>query len=180
MSKQVKEMVITELQKRLGDSRDMLVIDASRLDALSNNKMRLKLQAQGIHILNVKNALAAKALADLGVTTLKPFLVGPSALVWGGPDMVALSREIAKWAKDLKKVEIKGGTLDGTPLDAQQVDVLSKSPGREELIGRVLTLIRSPGGRLAGALLGPGGLLAGQVKSIAEKTEGAGAEASPA
>ena len=49
MSKFVKEMVVAELQKRLGDARDMLVIDSSKLDAQSNNKMRLKLQAQGIY-----------------------------------------------------------------------------------------------------------------------------------
>src|SRR5579872_6479038 len=114
MSKQVKEMLVDELQKRLGNSRDMLVVDASRVDALTTNKMRLKLRAQGIHVLAVKNTLAVKALGELGVKSLTPFLNGPSALVWGGADIVALSKEIAKWAKDLNTLEIKGGTLDGT------------------------------------------------------------------
>ena len=98
MSKLVKEMVISELQKRLGANPDMLVIDSSKLDALSNNKLRLKLHEKGITILNVKNTLANKALGELGVTALTPFLKGPSALVFGGPDMVALSINHAEQA----------------------------------------------------------------------------------
>jgi large subunit ribosomal protein L10 len=184
MSKRIKEMIITELRGRLGENRDMLVIDPSRMDAFSVNKLRLKLSEKGITVLNVKNTLARKALGELGVTGLDTILQGPSALVWGGPDVVALSKEIAKWAKDIKnnKLEIKGGTVEGTSLNAAQVDALSKSPGREELIGMVLSLIRSPGANLAAALLGPGGQLAGQVKQISEKEEAAEAtpEAAPA
>jgi large subunit ribosomal protein L10 len=72
-------------------------------------------------------------------------------------------------------LEIKGGSVEGQSLDSAGVDALSKSPGREELLGRVLMLIRSPGGTVAGALLGGGGKVAGQIKSIAEK-EGEAAE----
>ena len=160
---------MTELRSRLGETRDLLVIDSSKLDAFSANKLRNKLKEKGITILTVKNTLAKKTLGELGVTAVNSFLSGPSALVFGGPDMVALSREITKWVKDLKVVAIKGGALDGTSLDSAQVESLSKSPGREELIGRVLMLIRSPGGHLAAALQGPGGYVAGQVKSLADK-----------
>jgi large subunit ribosomal protein L10 len=178
MSKRIKEMIVSELRGRLGDNRDMLVVDASRMDAFGVNKLRLKLAEKGITVLAVKNTLARKALGEMGVTGLDSILSGPSALIWGGPDVVALSKEISKWAKDIKELEIKGGTVEGAALNAAQVDALSKSPGREELIGKILTMIRSPGASLAGALLGPGGTVAGQVKQISEKAEAP--EAAPA
>lgn len=175
MSKAIKDMIITALRDRVGENRDMLVVDSSKMDAFSQNKMRLKLQEQGITMLGVKNALARKALNDAGVSSLDPYLKGPSSLVFGSSDMVALTKIMAKWAKDQPKLELKGGSLDGQSLDSAGVQALSKSPGREELLGRVLMLIRSPGGKVAGALLGAGGKVAGQIKSIADK-EGEAAE----
>jgi large subunit ribosomal protein L10 len=173
MSKYVKEMVIDQICKRIGDSRDMLVINSSKIDAVTANKMQLAFQKKQIQSLTVKNALAKKALSSVGVASLDAFLVGPTTLVWGGEDIVALSKEITRWAKDLEKLEIKGGTVEGSPLTAAQVDQLSKSPSREELLSLISGQILSPGAKLSAALLGAGGKLASQVKKIAEKDEAA-------
>lgn len=168
MSKQIKEMMMEEITAKLGDHRDLLVVDSSAMDAIENNKFRLELFKQGITLLAVKNTLARKALEGLGITGLDEILKGPSVLVWGGEDAVALSKEITKWAKELEPLNIKGGSVEGTPLDQDGVEKLSKSPGRAELIGRIATLILSPGAQLAGAMLGPGGTVSGQVKAKAE------------
>ena len=168
MSKRIKQLVISEIESRLGENRDFLVIDTSRLDAISANRFRLGLQEQSIGALTVKNSLAKRALSNMGVTALDPCLQGPSTLVWGAEDVVTLSKEIARWAGELKELDIKGGAVEGESLDAQAVDVLSKSPGREELLSIIAGLALSPGGHIAGAVLGAGGRLAGQVEAIAE------------
>jgi len=168
MSKAVKEMMVEAISERLGDTRDFLVVDSSRLDAISDNRFRMALQEQGIAVLRVKNTLAEKALQQAGAGSISHVAEGPSALVWGGEDAVALSKEIAKWAKELEPLEIKGGSVDGQPLDAQQIDALSKSPGRLELLSQISGLLLSPAARLSGALLGPGGIMQGQVKAISE------------
>jgi large subunit ribosomal protein L10 len=172
MSKVVKTMVIDAIREELGESRDMLVIDASRLDGVVANRMRIALAAKGVTMLGVKNALANRVLADLGLNGLGGLLKGPTTLVWGGEDIVQLSKEIAKWAKDIDKLQIKGGTVDGQVIDARGVDDLSKSPSRLELISQIVGLLLSPGARLSACLLGPGGLLAGQVKKMSEGAEG--------
>ena len=172
MSKRVKEMVMAEIRNRIGEPSDMLVIDSSRLDAISTNRFRLALREKNFSAFTVKNSLAKKALNEAGVTALDSILLGPSTLVWGGEDIVTLSKEISKWAKEVDGLEIKGGTTEGAPLSAEEVDTLSKSPSREELIGQIMGLVLSPGARLAAALLGPGGNIAGQIKTLADK-EGA-------
>lgn len=177
MSKTVKKMLIGEIRERIGDARDLLVVDSSKLDALTANRFRLALREKQISLLTVKNTLARRALNDAGVTALDPVLDGPSTIIWGGEDIVALSKEIARWAKELEPLSIKGGAVEGTTLDAAGIDQLSKSPSREELIGQIVGLILSPGAQLAGALLGPGGYLAGQIKELAEKE---GGESEPA
>ena len=177
MSKRIKEMIADDLKKRLGDTRDFLVLDCAKLTAFKTNTLRLNLRKQSISMLSVKNSLARKTLKEIGLDGAGAALKGPSVIVWGSSDIVALSKEIAKWAKELKVVEIKGGLLDGSPLTAPDVDAISKGPSREETIGRIVTLLLSPGAQLVGALLGPGGYVTGQVKAISEKTEG---EAAPA
>ena len=175
MSKRVKGMVVSEIVSRLGDVSEMLVVDCSKLDAISTNRWRLALDKSDIRVLAVKNSLARRALSEAGVIGLDPYLEGPSTLIWGGEDIVALSKEIARWAKELAELEIKGGTLEGQSLSADDVDALSKSPSREELIGQIAGLALSPGAQLAGALLGLGGTIAGQLKAMADKADEADA-----
>jgi large subunit ribosomal protein L10 len=172
MSKVVKEMLIAELLERLGETRDMLVINSSKLDGVTANRFRLALREKNIALLTVRNSLARRALNKAGFSALDTLLEGPSTLVWGGEDIVALSKEIAKWAKEQQNLEIKGGAVEGTPLSAKDVDSLSKSPSREELIGQIVSQILGPGARLSGALLGPGAKLASQIEKLSGKDGG--------
>lgn len=171
MSKRVKQLIMQEMSEKLAEARDFVVVDSSRLDGVEANRLRLALREKNIQAFTVRNSLVQRTLGEAGVTGLETVFTGPSTLVWGGEDIVALSKEIAKWAKELSELEIKGGVTEGSALSAAEVDSLSKSPGRLELIGQIAGLMLSPGARLAGALLGPGGKLAGQVNSIAEKEE---------
>lgn len=176
MSKFVKNMLIDEITERVGQNRDMLVVDCSKLDAITANKWRLALQEKQITVLTVRNTLARRALNNAGVNSLDPILEGPSTLIWGSEDVVALSKEIARWAKELEPLQIKGGTVEGTTLTADDVNTLSKSPSREELIGQIVGQILSPGANLAAALLGPGSTLASQLKTITDAEGGENAE----
>ncbi|MFV0446186.1 MAG: 50S ribosomal protein L10 [Planctomycetaceae bacterium] len=172
MSKQVKTMVIDQIRKELGDSRDLLVVDASALDGVTANRVRLALQAKGVTLMGVKNALANRVLTDLGMSDMGHILAGPSTLVWGSEDIVQLSKEITKWAKEVDKLQIKGAAVDGQVLDAKGVEELSKSPGRLELLSIISGQLLSPGANLSGALLGVGGKLASQIKTMCEGAEG--------
>ena len=171
MSRQIKDMLIEDIQSRLGEARDFLVVDCSKLDAVSANEWRLGLRESNITALTVKNSIAKNALQRLGVQGLDEFLAGPSTLCWGGDDVVALSREITRWAKQLEQLSIRGATVEGQGLNAQAVDALSKSPGRAELIGQIAGCMLGPGAQLAGAMQGPGGMLAGCLKKISGEDE---------
>lgn len=169
MSRHVKEMVISEIQSRIGDVKDFIVVDCSKVDAITANRWRLGLRKDRITALTVKNSIAANALKKKGIEGLDAVLSGPSTLIWGGDDVVALSKAVTKYAQEVPNLEIKGGSVEGQSLNAAAVDSLSKSAGRAETIGQIAGLLLSPGGQLAGCLQGPGGRLAGQLKTLSEK-----------
>jgi len=177
MSRRVKEMLIEDVGVRLKGVKDILVVDASKLDGVTANKLRLSMRKKKISALGVRNKLGRVALKNVGVTSLDTLLEGPSTLVWGGEDIVALSKEITQWAKDIEALQIKGGTTEGTALSKETVAELAKSPGRKELIGQIVAAMMGPGAQLAGALLGPGRKLASQIEKISEKAEEAAAPA---
>ena len=164
----MKEMMIDDFGTRLNGVRDILAVDSSKLDGVTANKLRLAMKKKKISALTVRNKLAKKALAKAGLTALDPYLQGPTTLVWGSEDIVALSKEIARWAKEIEPLKIKGGTTEGTGLSAETVEALAKSPGRKELIAQLASLVTSPGAKLAAALLGPGRQLASQIRKISE------------
>ena len=171
MGREVKDILIADIQSRIGDVKDFIVVDCSKVDAITANRWRLALRKQQMSALTVKNSVANNALKRKGIDGLSSVLSGPSTLVWGGDDIVALSRSVAKWAKEIKNFEIKGGTVEGESLDAAAVDALSKSAGRLETIGEIAGLMLAPGRQLAGCLQGPGGRLAGQLKTLSEEKQ---------
>ena len=169
MGRHVKDMVISDIQSRIGDAKDFIVVDCSKMDAISANRWRLGLRKDQITALTVKNSIAANALKKKGITGLETILAGPSTLLWGGADVVALSKAVANYAKDIPKLEIKGGSVEGQTLNAAAVDSLSKSAGRVETIGQIAGLMLAPGRQLAGCLQSSGGQLAGQLKTLSER-----------
>ena len=169
MSRAVKNMMIDSIQTELRDCREVIVVDVSRLDGVTSNQLRLSLRKKNIRLLGVKNAVAKKACRDFGLSGLNPSLTGASTLVFGGEDIVSLSREVVGWREKLKPLEIRGGALGETALSAADVESLSKSPGRVELLGQIVSLMLAPGARIAAALTGAGGRIAGQVKTLADR-----------
>ena len=66
MSKRIKDMLTVALRERLGEHRDILVVDNSKLDGVTANTMRNKLRKNNIRMLWIKNSLARKVLSRAG------------------------------------------------------------------------------------------------------------------
>jgi len=171
MSKYVKKLMMDELRETLVGVRDLLVLDLKGVDAITDNQMRLKLREKEIRIRVVANNLARKVFSESGPDGVCEFFEGPTAVAWGGDSIVDLAKEISEWAGKIEELQIKGGVSDGEPISAGEVDVLSKLPSREELLGMLVGRLQGPGAQLAGLILSPGGRLAGQLKARSEEEE---------
>ena len=180
MSKYVKEMMMDQLRADLGDDRSLLILDLKDLDAQAEFQLRRDLRKKSIRLRVLKNTLARRVFADLGMEGLGQYLTGASAAAWGGEGVAELAKEISKQVKTLKKPVIKGGAVDGVVVGPEQVEDITKLPSREVLIGQVLGLILSPA-REALALIGsPASTLIGQLEAHLEKQGGGGQTEAPA
>ncbi len=167
MSKRVKQLLTQDLSNRLDGVSEALLVNVVGLDANKSVVLRKQLREKNMHLMVVRNSLARRATEG---TPLAPALVGAEgtlALMWGGDDIVSLAKEAVKLQKDteFKAFETRGGVMEGEALTSAQVQEISKWPSREEQLSILSGQILSPGGRLAGCLIGPGGAVASQIES---------------
>jgi large subunit ribosomal protein L10 len=174
MSKYVKELMMDQLRTDLGDNKSLLILDLKDLDAQGEYQLRRDLRKKSIHLRVLKNTLARRVFADLGMDGLSQFLVGASAAAWGGEGIAELAKEISKQVKALKKPEIKGGAVDGVVVGPGQVEDITKLPSREVLIGQVLTILLSPAREALGLVTSPASTLIGQLEAFIEKNQAPG------
>ncbi len=173
MSKYVKQLLEAELEKRIveGSIRDFLVVSTTGINGVDNNVMRGELKGKGIGLMVVKNSLFKKALKAQQMDTARELFSGPCAVVYGGDDIASVAKEMAEWHRKIPALTLKGGYLDGSALDAEQADTLSRMPTLAELQGQIVTIARSPGARLASAVGSGAAVIAGCVKAVIEKRE---------
>ncbi|MCA9100547.1 MAG: 50S ribosomal protein L10 [Pirellulales bacterium] len=176
MSKYVKNLLRDEFSRRLDGVGEALLVDISRLDANTNNRLRHRLREKDISLMVIRNSLARRATEGTSLAAAFAELSGPTAMVWGGTDIVALAKEITAIIKEkeYQNFEARGGVLDGEPLTSDDVTKISKWPSREEQLGILLAQINSPGAKLSAQLTSVGAMLASQVKKIADKEGGDG------
>ncbi len=182
MSKYVKNLITDALREQLQSVHDALLVNMIGLDANSNTKLRAELRGKNIHVLVVKNSLAARATQGTTLAPLFDGLNGTSAVCWGGEDIVSLAKVITKIVKEEKypRFETRGGVMDGERLTAPQVEQVSKWPSRTEQLSILLGQILSPGANLVSQLTSVGGALASQIEQKAEgASDTAPAEAAP-
>jgi large subunit ribosomal protein L10 len=172
MSKYVKELMMDQLRTELDGANSVLILDFKGLDAVAENRLRLDLRKKKIRLRALKNTLARRVFAEMGLAGLDQFLTGPSVAIWGGEGIAELTKEISGQVKKLKKPEIKGGAVDGVVIGPQQVEEITKLPSREVLIGQLLGLALSPAQQVIALANAPASTLVGQLEALAERLGG--------
>jgi large subunit ribosomal protein L10 len=179
MSKYVKELMMDQLRSDLDGNRSLLILDLKDLDAVAEHGLRRDLRKKSIHLRVLKNSLARRVFADLGMDGLSRFLEGPSAMAWGGEGITELAKEISSQVKTLKKPAIKGGVVEGVVVGPEQVDDITKLPSREVLIGQVIALLLGPAREALSLVSSGGSTLVGQLEALAKRQQEADGEGAP-
>lgn len=173
MSKYVKNLVSDHLRDRLDGVSNALLVNLTGIGANTNCRLRRELRDKNINLLVVKNSLANRAAADTPLKPLFEGLDGPAAVVWGGEDIVFVTKEITRLAEDKEfaPFEARRGLMDGALLSPDDIKAVSKWPSREEQLSILLGQILSPGAKLASQLTAVGAALASQIKQRADEEE---------
>src|SRR5262245_30135357 len=173
MSKYVKQLLTAHLQKHWQGVEAALLVNVSGMNPNASMKLRRELRQKNMQLMMVKNSLARLATSGTPLERAFQGLSSPTAVVWGGEDVVSLAKEVVRLAKVEAYAPFAplGGIMEGEALTGEDVVNVSKWPSRKEQLSILVGQILAPGANLSSQLLGPGRKLASQVKKKSEGVE---------
>jgi large subunit ribosomal protein L10 len=138
-----KKAVVAEVSAKLADAQTLVIAEYRGIEVGSMTKLRAQAREQGVYLRVLKNTLVRRAVADTAFAGLADQMVGP--LVYGiSADPVAAAKVLHQFAKADDKIVIKAGSYEGKVLDAAQVAELASIPSREELLSKLLYVMKAP------------------------------------
>ena len=135
---------VEELEQRLRSSTVVILTDYRGLTVGEIGALRGKLRGASLEYRVAKNTLLGRAAERVGVVGLEPHLTGPTAVVFGNDDPGVPARLLQEFIRQYRKLEIKGGVVEGQTLDAVEVQALALLPGKLELVARVVGAVQGP------------------------------------
>ena len=146
MRKDDKERVVADLTERLKNTETLLVADYRGLTMPQIDELRTKLLEHGARFAVVKNTLTRRAAEAAGTDTLLALLEGPTAIAFleSEGDPVAVAKALVDAARDTRVLELRGGLLEGRPVEPGEIESLAKLPPVDVLRGQVLGAVTAP------------------------------------
>lgn len=172
-----KATSVKELKDRLAQSENLFFTNYSGLTVEDITRLRNELRKDGSTYSVVKNTLFSIAAGDELAKTVKPYLTGPTGIVFAGRDPVAPAKALKTFSGDSKPLEIKAAFIDGKLVDATQVNALAALPPKIELIARMIGSLASPLRGLVTVLSGNQSGLVRVLNAVREQKEAAGTNA---
>lgn len=154
-----KEQVIEDLSAVFGDTGVVVVTHYKGLSVAEITDLRGRIRAAGASFRVTKNKLAQRAISGTPFAPISNLFVGPTAIAFS-EDVTAAPKIVSEFARRNDKLQIVGGGLSGTILDAASVRALAELPSLDELRAKLVGLLNTPASRLVGVLQAPGGQVA--------------------
>lgn len=142
----VKEAYVKEYQDKIEKSAVVVLTSCEGIKVTDMTNLRKMVRESGAEMRVVKNTLVVRALNNLGMEGLTEFMKGSTAVTFGYDDPVGPVKALFDFAAKakLKKFTFKAGYMEGKVLSSQELEALSKLPGRKELLGMVASVFQGP------------------------------------
>lgn len=175
MNRAEKVAAVETLGDEFGRATVTVLAEYRGLTAGQMNRLRRAVREVDGRCRVTKNRLAKRAITQTAYAPLGDLLAGPTALLIGFRDPVALAKVAVKLAGEMPKLEIRGAVLDGQLMPAADVKALADLPPREVLLGQLLGLLQAPASRLVRTLNEPAACLARLVDALGKRADGGAA-----
>ncbi len=137
-----KEATVAELKELFSSSTAVLLTEYRGLTVAQLKTLRSTIRDDASYAV-VKNTLTKIAANEAGIDSLDDMLAGPSALAFVHGDPVTVAKALRDFAKANPSLVVKGGYLDGKPLDASEVTKLADLESREVVLAKLAGAVKA-------------------------------------
>ena len=151
-NKENKKQIVAEVASQLKDAKSIIFVDYRGITVAEDTAMRKAFRAENVSYRVCKNNLFKLALNEIGVKDYdEKMFEGTTAVVFSD-DEVAPARLFCKTSKDINKMAVKFGIVNGKIMNQSEVEALSKVPSKNVLIAMLLGQLQAPISAFARAL----------------------------
>lgn len=164
VTRQQKEAMLAELIKLFEGSKSIFFSDYRGIPVKSIQKLRRELRSKDVHFGVSKKTLIRLAAAKIGYDSIpESVLEGPVAVAVSKNDPLIAAKIINTYAKEIPQLRLLGGLFEKHVLNAAEAKVYALLPGKEELLAKLVYMLKSPIQGLHGTL---SNVLAGFVRTV--------------
>ncbi len=168
MSKVLRRKMVDELAERFKGQQNLVLVDTKGLTANQASELRAVIRETKGRVRAVKNSVALHTFKKLGIGAFENQLAGMNAVVYG-PDPLALAKKLVAYREKHQKAAVKAAVIEGKELDPSGIAELAKLPGREELLGQVLGVMKGVAAKFVSTLNEIPRKFVGTLQAVADK-----------
>ncbi|MEN9654900.1 MAG: ribosomal protein [Chlamydiota bacterium] len=165
-----KQLLLDEVKQKIDASVSMIVTSYDKLEPNLSWSLRDALSKQGSQYEVVKKRVFAKAASMAGIAIDETTLKGHVGVVFvAQQDAMAPAKTILKFSEDNGDLmKLLCGHIEGKTIPAEEVEMLAKLPGIDEMRANLLALFTSPMSQMLSVVEA---FLAGPLSVIEQKSE---------
>jgi large subunit ribosomal protein L10 len=171
---------VAELKEQIESANALLLTEYRGLTVEEITELRRSLRDVDASLAVIKNTLMQRAANDAGIAELDDLLVGPSAIAFVNGDVVAVAKKLKDASKQFPALVIKGGYMDGAPLDAAGASSLADLESREVMLSKIAGMLKSEMSRAAATFIATQSKFLSLLEAYKEKLPAEAATEAPA
>jgi len=171
---------VAELKEQIESANALLLTEYRGLTVEEITELRRSLRDVDASLAVIKNTLMQRAANDAGIAELDELLVGPSAIAFVNGDVVAVAKKLKDASKQFPALVIKGGYMDGAPLDAAGASALADLESREVMLSKIAGMLKSEMSRAAAMFIATQSKFLSLLEAYKEKLPAEAAAEAPA
>jgi large subunit ribosomal protein L10 len=144
---------VAELKEQIEGANALLLTEYRGLTVEEITELRRSLRDVNASLAVIKNTLMQRAANDAGIAERDELLAGPSAVAFVNGDVVAVAKKLKDASKQFPALVIKGGYMDGAPLDAAGASALADLESREVMLSKIAGMLKSEMSRAAATFI---------------------------
>lgn len=138
-----KKAVVAEVVAQVASAQTIVLAEYRGIAVGDLTQLRAKARQAGVYLRVLRNTLARRAVAGTSFEVLADQMSGP--LIFGiSTDPVAAAKVLQEFSKGNDKLVLRAGAYAGKVLDKAGVQALAAIPGRDELLARLLGVMKAP------------------------------------
>lgn len=143
-----RELVASYKERYERAGKTVFFFNFQGIDAFPMSQMRAQIKEVGGEIVVGKNTLFYRAFDGTPLVDHREIFTGPTAALFAYGDVVTVTKKLIEFLKetfeDEYKERLKGGLLSGMYVSPEDIVALSQLPSREELIAKLLGVLKGP------------------------------------